>query len=346
MIDTRVQSAPVALRTPAARTEKVAPLDVYPVQEDSLVTNGGWAGINKPIKVSDGDGNVFVAKSNTLGAFIGLHPDHDTRKENVREIVASHIMADELGLTSLTFQEGTLVAGDNRVPKVLSPLRSDFQTLEHADLKDIKDPAQAVALTITDGFLGNWDATFNDSNVWLRNDGQLMGSDYGYSLEPGIETNGIPHANLKIMKNFATKENVLAITDELKSWSDEKIHGMVERQGSKWISDWNPQMEAEFAGAIIANRDALREDNPYLKHVEGFQPGLSSPILKAKYPVFFFNASKAQWPPLNRPDQYLDIFGAVAGHFHKPAIQNFIHKMREHVLSPEEKAARAAQEQK
>lgn len=296
--------------------------------EDVVVHDGGWTGINHPTRVRDAEGRLFVAKSNTGGAYVALTPQHDTHKANVREIVASHIMADELGLPTLTFQEGYVTDQGQRLERVLSPLQSDFHTLERADLSTVRCPDQAVELTVTDGFLGNWDATFNHSNVWLRSDGVVMGSDYGCSLAPGIEARGIPYANLKIMKQFATRENVLAVTDRLASWSDEKIHGMVERQGSKWITSWTPELEQELSGALIENRDALRRCNPFLKHVEGFQPQLHEPLLTARYELFYFSAAHAQLPPLHRVDLYLDILSAWSRHHVRPWVDSFLHLVR------------------
>lgn len=322
---------------------KVAPMDVYPVADDSLKKGDGWAGINKPVKVVNAAGEQFVAKSNTLGAFIALHPDHNTRNDNVDEIVVSHLMADEFGFNSLTFQEGDLVAKDGtRVQKVLSPLQKDFHTLEEVPVTNIKDGDRAVALTITQGFLGDWDSTFNDSNVWVQDNGKAKGSDYGYAGKPGIVSHGVPYANAKIMKHFATRENVTAITDKLKALTDEEIHGMVERQGSKWIRDWSPQHHDRIAGAIINNRDELRKNNPYMKWVKGFHPFLKGPMLRTMYPVFFWSASKVIPPPASRPDQWLDVFINVAKYFHLKRTETVCTYLRKHVHSPEEKQAAAA----
>lgn len=325
--------------------EKVAPLEVFPTDQ-SVVKGDGWAGINKPVVAKDAEGHLFVAKSNTLGAFIGLHPDHDTHKENVREIVASHIVADEFKLPSLTFQEGFVKdSHGNKIEKVVSHKRDDFQTLEQASIDSVKDGDAAVTLTVLQGgLLGDWDSTFNDSNVWVRNDGALMGADYGYAMADGISCVGIPYANAKVMKKFATKENVTAITDKIKNLSDEEIHGMVDRTGKKWISDWSTEMESELSGALIHNRDALKKHNPFLKYVEGFHPIVNSKLAKATYPVFFYKASHAEFP-WHRPDQALDVLGAVASYAHASGLEKVIHKIREHVPSPEQKAAAQNQTQ-
>lgn len=327
---------------PAADAGRVEPMDVYPVANDGLKKGDGWAGINKPVKVTTATGEMFVAKSNTLGAFAALHPDQDARKENVHEIVASHIMADEFHLPSLTFQEGVLNHNGERVPKILSPLVGDFKTLEEAKVTDIKDGDTAVAITIVQGWMGDFDSTFNDSNVWVRNNGQPMGSDYGYALNKGIKAAGIPFANVKIMKAFATRENITAITDKITSLSDQQIHDMVERQGKKWISDWGPARHDEIASALIANRDQLKKKNPYLAYVEGFHPLLKGSLLKTlKYPRFFWTASKAKMPPLNRPDQFLDVTIGAAKYARLQRLEAWATNMRKHVLSPEEKAAKA-----
>ncbi|MHB2020832.1 MAG: hypothetical protein ACYCW6_28165 [Candidatus Xenobia bacterium] len=318
--------------------DRVAPLDVYPMANDSLKP-GGWAGINKPFKTRDGAGNVWVAKSNTLGDFAALHPDWTpakVRHDNIREIVASHIMADEFHLPTLTFQEGYFNHNGQKEEKILSPLTTGFHTLEEVPVTAIKDGDTAVALTVVDGWMGDWDSTFNDSNFWVKANGSPMGSDYGMALEPGIQEDGVPFANRKIMTQFATRENVKAISDKITGLSDQDIHDMVARQGSKWIHDWNPQMEQDVSSALIANRDALKKHNPYTAYVQGFHPLLHSGLLKLKYPVFFYRASHAQFPPLNRPDQWLDVTASVASYAHLGWLEKIAKSLRHHVHSPQQ----------
>lgn len=319
--------------------ENIEPLEVVTLGQ--LDTGTGWTGINKPIKVQDPKtGEVYVGKNNTDGAFISLHPHHDTRKDNVTEVVMSHIVADEFHLPSLTFREGVLVTPDGQKNDlILSPLRTDFKTLENVDVAAVKDGDQAVALTVLQGgLLGDWDSTFNDSNLWVRNDGRAMGADYGYAGKPGISCVGVPFANVKIMKAFATPENVAAITDQIKGLSDEQIQGMVNRQGSKWIHDWNPEISKELSDNLISNRDRLREENPFLKYVDGkFHPGMKGKLLHSKYPVFFWKCSHAEAPPLNRPDQWLDVLIAVSRYKRSKTFETLFTTLRKHVKSPQEK---------
>lgn len=319
----------------------VKPLLTYRVGggNDQVVKGDGWTGINKPIKVQTAEGDVFVAKSNTQGAFAGIYPDHNTHMDNVREIVASHIVADEFGMPTLTFQQGFLVEGDKRTEKVLSPMRNDFDTLEHASVSSVKDGDKAVGLSILLGWMGDWDSTYNDSNMWVRKDGTLMGADYGYSLKPGISAAGLPFANVKVMKHFATSQNVRAMTDRIAGLSDASIREMVERQGSKWIEDWSPAMSSSMSDALIANRDEIRKDNPYLKYVEGFHPVTRQPLLKMNFPRFWWKAGGGQLPPWNRPDQYLDTLEAIARYGKANRFAKFVHAVRQHVPSPEEKKA-------
>ena len=310
-----------ALRSP------VLPIDTYPVAAKGETDS--WSGINKPVKVVSESGDSFVAKSNTYGKFISLHPDHDTRLTNVKEVVASHIVADELGLPTLTFQEGYLIADGQRTERILSPLCTNFKPLSETTLDSIKDGDAAVALSITLGWLGDHDTTFNDSNVWVRDDGQLMGADYGFSCRPGIEVAGVPFANRKVMNEFATRENVSAATERITALTDEEIHRMVERQGSRWIHDWNPAMEQPMAEALIANRDQLREENPYLGYVEGIHPLLHDNLLsKANALRFHWEASHSQLPPLNRPDQILDVLSGAARVAHLKPLANLLESLR------------------
>ncbi|MBS2036861.1 hypothetical protein JST97_17855 [bacterium] len=334
---------PPAPKPATPEPDKIPPLDVVAI--GALDTGTGWTGINKPIRVTDpkDPNSAYVAKNNTDGAFISLHPHHDTRKDNITEIVMSHIVADEFKMPSLTFREGNLVTPDGRKSQVvLSPLRTDFKTLEHVAVEEIKDGDQAVALTVLQGgLLGDWDSTFNDSNLWVRNDGVAMGADYGYAGKPGISCLGVPFANIKIMKAFANRENVTSISDRIKNLSDEEIQAMVERQGSKWIRDWNPQISKELSDNLISNRNRMRQHNPFLKYVEGFHPGLKGPLLHSKYPAFFWKCSQAEAPPLNRPDQWLDVLIAVSKYKKSETMAKFFTYMRSQVQSPEEKAAEA-----
>jgi hypothetical protein len=327
----------------------VQPLDVYPVQNENLKDGPGWAGINKPIKTSDtpdGNGKVYVAKNNSRGAFASLYPGHQARNDNIDEILASHIVADEWGMQSLTFQEGRYHARDGSVNDcILSPFRTDFKTLEETSVKSIdkSNADAAVALTILQGTLGDWDSTFNDSNVWVRSNHTAMGSDYGYAVKPGIVCHGIPFANLNIMRKFATKHNVIAITDRIKAQTDQQIYEMVDRVGQQWISGWTPELAKQKADILIHNRDLLRQKNPFLNYVQGFHPLLQHAprgLLKAlKYPSFFYSASGAKWPKENY--QRLDVLISVSKYFRFKRVEAALISIRKHVKSPEEKAASA-----
>lgn len=221
--------------------------------------------MNKPKKVRDAEGNLWVAKSNDYGA--------DPRQENINEVVTSHLLADELDVPALTFREGTLVVGEERIPKILSPFRTDFRTLEKVPVSAVKDGDDAVRTTIvTSGLMGDWDSTGNNSNVWVLNDGTFMGADFGYAAAPGNSKGGVPYGNVKILKKFATEENIEEAVDFIKDLSDEEIHEMVERTGSTWIHDWTPEMAQRISSAMIHNRDEIRKQNLYLRYLGGENP--------------------------------------------------------------------------
>ena len=275
---------------------KSRPLTVYPLPGDDTVTppGGGWGGMNKPKKVQDAEGNIWVAKSNDFGA--------NPRQENIHEVVTSHLLNDELDAASLTFREGELVVGEERFPKILSPLRTDFRTLEKVPVSAVKDGDAAVRNTIlASGLMGDWDSTGNNSNVWVLNDGTFMGADFGYAALAGNSKGGVPYGNVKILKKFATEENLEETTDFIKNLSDEKIHEMVDRVGQTWIHDWTPEMEQDIASAMIHNRDEIRKQNLYTRYLDK-----ENPKIDENWYIVTTQGGTGVWEPTVQQDQVQD----------------------------------------
>ena len=175
-----------------------------------------------------------MAKSNTLGDFAALHPDWTAAKvrhDNIREIVASHIVADEFKLPTLTFQEGYFVHDGQRDEKILSKMQTDFKTLEEAPVTNIKDGNTAVAITIVDGWIGDWDLPSTTATSGSRTTGRRWASTTATRWSRHQERWRAVRQP-QDHEEFATKENVKAICDKITALSDQDIHDMVQRQGS------------------------------------------------------------------------------------------------------------------
>jgi hypothetical protein len=106
----------------------------------SVAKEGNWSGINKPVLGTNEDGNKVVFKHNTLGIFQRACPPDEMRNRDVKEVVASHIMADEFNLPSVTYDEGYLVKEDGQEYQgIVCGFIEGLNTLEDASLEDIKN---------------------------------------------------------------------------------------------------------------------------------------------------------------------------------------------------------------
>jgi len=326
------KEALAAVSAPTVRISRVT------ASKKKAANEGQWSGINKPIIGTDETGQKVVFKHNTLGIFARVYPKSEMRERDVKEIVASHIMADEFNLPGVVYREGYVVDDKGQQHDgVVCDFVDGLRTLEKATAKDIKNPDEAVHQSIVKGWMGDWDIIKNDSNVWLQPDGTSVGADYGFALFDGITDFGVPNANEKVMTALSKPENVDPIVNKIKNLSDDDIKGMVHRCGSKNVKDWNPKQENEFSDILIRNRDRLKKKNPFDNYYSGFHPTLKKPLNKLMFPLIFFTPEfqiKGCW---KHPEVILDTFKALAGVYQMPLIAKVIGNIEERIIARQDR---------
>lgn len=220
------------------------------------------------------DGQPCVWKHNSLFFTqfrLGTHLEpvfpQEPRHSDVREILASHIMTDEFGLSGLDYQEGTWVDAQGQAQKgVISPVVEGLRTLQDAPVEAIRNPDEAVAINVVRAWMGDWDSIKNDSNAFLLPDGTFIGGDYGWCFRDRVRDSAVPFGNEKVLRTFATEKNVQPVLDRICHLSDDDVHAMVDRIGRKNVSGWTPAQADYYSGFLIRNRDRLRKDNPFLTY--------------------------------------------------------------------------------
>lgn len=303
-----------------------------------------WSGINKPIIGTDEKGNKVVFKHNTLGIFARVYPPSEMRERDVKEIVASRIMADEFKLPTVTYREGEVTDDKGQVHQgIVCNFVDGLRTLENTPPEAINDPDTAVAQSVVKGWMGDWDLIKNDSNVWIDKDGTPLAADFGFSIFDGITDFKVPNANEKVMTAFSKSENVDPIVNKIKNLSDKEIQGMVHRAGTKHVRDWNPKWEKEFSDVLIRNRDRLKKDNPFDNYYNGFHPFLKKPLNKLSYPLIFFTPEFQIEGAWGHPEVVLDTFKALAGVYHMPIIAKFLGNIEEKIIARQDRAKMQAQ---
>lgn len=291
--------------------QNVKPVRVTPIT-DPVKDDGKWGGINKPIRAITEDGREVVFKHNSLGVISKLGGKKENEKErDIKEVIASHIMEKYFNLPTVTYYEGYYINKNaERVEGVFSDLRKDIleefndgatkkvkgRTLENTPVSEIKIPDVAVAQSIVKGWMGDWDITVNDSNVWVAKDGTPLAADFGFSLNNGIISTflRVPNANIKVMKVFAKKENVEPVVEKIRKLSDDEIKDMVHWANVTYINNSSMKTEKELASILINNRDILRKTNPFAKYYNGPLNFIQPLIHEISFPIVLFaNAGKA-----------------------------------------------------
>lgn len=334
--DLKIYSRPVIKK---AKPEKRTTPDirVFPTKK-SAARDGNWSGINKPIIGKDENGNKVVFKHNKLGIFQRVCPPNEMRMRDVKEVVASHIMADEFNLPTVTYQEGHIIdENGKRHDGIVCNFIEGLRTLEDTPVSEIKNPDQAVQQSIVKGWMGDWDIIKNDSNVWILPDGRAVSADFGFSIADGITDFKIPNANEKVMRAFSKPENVDPIVNKIKNLSDKEIRAMVHRAGSRNIHDWNDKIEKQFTDILIRNRDRLKKNNPFDNYYKGFHPFLKKPLNKLTFPLIFFTPEFQIEGAWGHPEVVLDTFKALAGVYQMPIIAKVLGNLEERIIARQDR---------
>jgi hypothetical protein len=259
------------------------PLQVFPLNQPAAGAKAHFSGAHHAEKARGEDGNLYVVKQYGIGNRSPL----EVNEAIAKEVVASHIMVDEFKLPGIPYQEGAVRNQEGQLEKaVICPYVPDLSTLWETSAKKIKNPNEAVAQCVVRGWLGDWDITINNSNIFIAKDGTVLAGDFGQSFNRGISTREIlvpsikkiPKANLTIMGKYAEPSNVRPVVEKIKELSDEEIHKMVQKYGEKYVEQWDSDMESKFSEILISNRNRLAEKDIFEKFYKGFHPLITPPF--------------------------------------------------------------------
>jgi hypothetical protein len=246
-----------------------------------------WGGANGAEKAKGEDGKLYVVKSPTYGSGHRPLSSSEVNEAIAKEVVASHILADEFKLAGIPYQEGiSQREGCPPVKAVICPYVPDLSTLWETSVKKIKNPNEAVAQCVVRGWLGDPDTIINNSNIFMKKDGTVLSGDYGLAFQKGIRYQilkrlpgkGAPKANLEIMNQYANPSNVGPISEKIKALTDREIREMVHKYGSEYTTFWNQELEEEFSQVLIQNRNELSEKNAFTNFYKGFHPFITPPV--------------------------------------------------------------------
>ena len=194
------------------------------------------------------------------------------------QIISSDIM-DQLGTHTVHYREARAELKDEQLEGVACEL-ADIQELAHKDelLVGLKNPDQAILGTVLCAWLGDFDRSIKNENIWIDSDHQVLYGDYGCAGMEGVNALGVmPKVNRTLFATQATPANVKAALDVVRGLSDEKIRDMV-YHGARLAPSATPKVLQEMTQTLIGNRDQLRAD-------PNWGMDLIGPEQRASYPL-------------------------------------------------------------
>jgi len=217
-------------------------------------------GLNAPVFCKNADGGTgvfkpFAVDSNPRSAEL-------KRKETVYEIASADIMK-HFNIPTITYYEarGT-IRGEERLGVYSDYVKNRSLAQDPTLLKEIRNPDETVRGIVFDAWLGNFDRIINNSNIWVKDDGNVIFGDYGCAFRKGVAAFGLPKANLSVMSLYATEANVGRALDEIRSLGDEEIAALVDH-GLTHTTLGDESLRDHMVGVLIHNRNELRASNPF-----------------------------------------------------------------------------------
>jgi hypothetical protein len=217
-------------------------------------------GLNAPVfckNAEEGTGvfKPFAVDSNPRSAEL-------KRKETVYEITSADIMK-HFGIPTITYYEARgKIKGEERLGVYSDYVKNRSLAQDPTLLKEIKNPDETVRGIIFDAWLGNFDRIINNSNIWVKEDNNVIFGDYGCAFRKGVTAFGLPKANLSVMSLYATEANVGKALIEIRSLTDDDIAALVD-QGLMHTTLGDESLRDHMVGVLIHNRNELRASNPF-----------------------------------------------------------------------------------
>lgn len=177
------------------------------------------------------------------------------------QVISSDIMS-QLGCHSVHYREAHANYNGEVLRGTACELVEGMKELAGNEkvLEGLKNPDRAILGTVVCAWMGDFDRSIKNENIWLDKNDEVIYGDYGCAGLEQINAFGVmPKVNRKLFASAATPENVAAALDKVRSLSNRKIHELV-RHGARLIPTVTKDVLQEMTATLIKNRDQLRQD--------------------------------------------------------------------------------------
>ena len=188
------------------------------------------------------------------------------------QVISSDIMS-QLGCHSVHYREAHAMYNGEVLRGTACELVDGMKELAGNEnlLPGLKNKDQAILGTVVCAWLGDFDRSIKDENIWFDGQQDVIYGDYGCAGLEKINAFGVmPKVNRKLFATAATPENVEAALDKIRNLSNRQIHDMV-HQGGKLIPTVTDDVLKEMTVTLIKNRDQLRADKTWAQDLIGPQ---------------------------------------------------------------------------
>ncbi|MBX3168396.1 MAG: hypothetical protein KF760_13340 [Candidatus Eremiobacteraeota bacterium] len=180
------------------------------------------------------------------------------------QVISSDIM-DRLGCHSVHYREAHANYNGEVLRGTACELVEEMQELAGNEnlLQGLQDPDRAILGTVVCAWMGDFDRSIKNENIWFDKNKEVIYGDYGCAGLEQINAFGVmPKVNRKLFASAATPENVAAALEKIRGLSNRAIHDMV-RQGARLIPTVTREVLQEMTATLIKNRDQLRQDKSW-----------------------------------------------------------------------------------
>lgn len=180
------------------------------------------------------------------------------------QVISSDIMR-ELGCHTVLYREAHANYNGEVLRGTACQLVDGMKELAGNEnlLQNLKDPDRAILGTVVCAWMGDFDRSIKNENIWFDKSEEVVYGDYGCAGLEQINAFGVmPKVNRKLFAEVGTRENVQAALDKVRNLSNRQIHDMV-RHGARLIPTVTGDVLQEMTATLIKNRDQLRQDKDW-----------------------------------------------------------------------------------
>ncbi len=180
------------------------------------------------------------------------------------QVISSEIMG-ELGCSTVHYREAHANLNGEILRGTACELVDGIQELAGNEklLQGLKDPDRAILGTVVCAWLGDFDRSVKNENIWFDKNKEVIYGDYGCAGLEQVNAFGVmPKVNRKLFATLGTPENVQSALEKVRGLSNRQIHDMV-RRGARQIPTVTKDVLQEMTATLIKNRDQLRRDKSW-----------------------------------------------------------------------------------